>query len=124
MKFGIIGNLDKSELSEAVALLVTKLDRSGMEYIVEEEIARLLDKDGGKHFTSKQLGKREDCVRTVDMIVALGGDGTMLSAARLVGASGTPILGVNLGKLGFLAEVAPGEMHEALGEIIGGKYKI
>jgi NAD+ kinase len=123
MKFGIIGNLDKSGLTEAVALLVTKLDRSKMQYIVEEGIARLLG-EGRQSFTSKQIGKREDCVRNVDMVVALGGDGTMLSAARLVGTSGTPILGVNLGKLGFLAEVAPGELQEALGEIIGGKYKI
>jgi len=121
MKFGIIGNLDKSELIEAVTLLVKKLGDSGMQFVVEEGIARLL---GDGIFAARQIGKREDCARNVDMVVALGGDGTILSAARLVGTLDTPILGVNLGKLGFLAEVAPGELQKALGEIISGKYRI
>ena len=122
MKFGIIGNLEKAELSEAVALLLTTLDRAGMEYVIEKEIVPLLHGDRW-HFKSGQVNKREECVRGVDVLVALGGDGTMLAAAQLVGALGTPILGINLGKLGFLAEVVPGEMPEAIDEIIRGRYK-
>lgn len=122
MKFGIIGNLEKAELSEAVALLLRTLDRAGMDFVIEKEIVPLLPGDGWQ-FKSGQVGKREECARGVDVLVALGGDGTMLAAAQLVGALGTPILGINLGKLGFLAEVIPGEMPEAIDEISRGKYK-
>jgi NAD+ kinase len=60
----------------------------------------------------------------VDILVAFGGDGTILTAARSAGACGTPILGVNLGKLGFLAEIAPEEMDQAIVDIINKKYHI
>ncbi len=121
MKLGIIGNLEKAGLTKAVPVLVAALDQSGIEYVIEEEIVRLLD---SKRFKGNQTGKREACVHGVDMVFALGGDGTMLAAARLVGTLGTPILGINLGKLGFLAEVAPEEIQKAIAEIIAGKYRI
>jgi NAD+ kinase len=123
MKFGIIGNLDKPELSKVVALLVSQLDRSGMEYTLETSLATLLEKNG-VHFKLKKTGTREQCYKDVDMLVAFGGDGTMLAAARSVGAAGTPILGVNLGKLGFLAELAPEELQEAIGEVLAKKYVV
>ena len=56
------------------------------------------------------------------MVISLGGDGTMLAAARIVGKHGTPILGVNLGKLGFLAEVSVDELQECLNDILKGNY--
>ena len=56
-----------------------------------------------------------------DMLLSLGGDGTFLSAARLVGASGVPVAGINFGRLGFLSENTPEEMLQAL---LDGKYHI
>ena len=121
MNFGIIGNLEKAELSNAVALLVARLDHSGMEYRLEKSLAALLEKQGVPT-RNKKTGTQEQCAQDVDMLIALGGDGTMLAAARLVGSTGTPILGVNLGKLGFLAELATTELEEAVGEILNGQY--
>jgi NAD+ kinase len=66
----------------------------------------------------------DDLIRASDMIISLGGDGTMLSTARLVGDAGIPILGVNLGKLGFLAEVSIDELGEWLEEILRGNYSL
>ncbi len=60
----------------------------------------------------------------VDMLLALGGDGTMLTAVRTVAGLGIPVLGVNLGSLGFLTVVPPYECLEALDEIRAGKYSI
>ncbi len=57
----------------------------------------------------------------VDLAVALGGDGTMLRAARLVSDQGKPVLGINLGQLGFLAGFAPSEAQEALAAALAGK---
>lgn len=58
------------------------------------------------------------------MIVALGGDGTMLSTARSVGGRELPILGINLGKLGFLAEVSVGDIEKCFGDIDAGRYLV
>lgn len=60
----------------------------------------------------------------VDFIVSVGGDGTFLRAASRVGARNTPIVGVNTGRLGFLASILPGEMEGAFEEIFRGEYKI
>jgi NAD+ kinase len=58
----------------------------------------------------------------LDMLVTLGGDGSMLRAARMASQHGIPILGVNLGRLGFLAEVQPPEWPERLRQVLAGDY--
>ena len=59
-----------------------------------------------------------------EVIVALGGDGTILSAARAVGPRKTPIVGIHLGELGFLAEVTVEEMFNRLNQIINGDFLV
>jgi NAD+ kinase len=66
----------------------------------------------------------EDLVKLVDLVSVFGGDGTLLYAARLVGASAIPILGINLGSLGFLTEVKLGEMHLAFEGLLQGQYEL
>jgi len=122
MKFGIIGNLNKPELTEAVSLLIAELERSKMDYAIDSKIVDLLKKSGTK-VSSKHSVSQKECMN-VDMVVAFGGDGTMLSTARAVGSKEVPILGVNLGKLGFLAELAPQDIKEAIGEILKKRYVV
>jgi NAD+ kinase len=59
-----------------------------------------------------------------DLVCVLGGDGTFLRAARAIGDSGTPALGVNLGRVGFLAQVEPDGFEEALGQFVAGEYTL
>ncbi|MBN1570390.1 MAG: NAD(+)/NADH kinase [Acidobacteria bacterium] len=66
----------------------------------------------------------EEFVRQVDIVSVFGGDGTLLYVARLIGATGVPILGVNLGSLGFLTEVKLDEMHAAFEGLISGQYRL
>ncbi len=61
---------------------------------------------------------------TADMVVVLGGDGSMLSAARRMAGNQMPLVGINLGRLGFLAEVTPSEMKDVLERILAGEYRI
>ncbi|MDD9949875.1 MAG: NAD(+)/NADH kinase, partial [candidate division Zixibacteria bacterium] len=66
----------------------------------------------------------ERAVEDVDWVIAIGGDGTLLKTARLVGASGTPILGVNTGKLGFMMQTTPDDLDDALERVFEGRYTL
>ena len=61
-------------------------------------------------------------VKNSDLVVAIGGDGTLLSSARKFGARGIPILGINLGNLGFLTDIAPEDLTTSFQEVINGNY--
>ena len=74
--------------------------------------------------TSLENAEAQLSLARYDLLVALGGDGTMLRVGRLAAPHGTPILGVNLGRLGFLTEVQPGEWPEALARVLAGDYWI
>lgn len=65
-------------------------------------------------FTFREMHSSDDLTQDVDMVMSLGGDGTFLSASKRVGKSGIPIIGVNMGRLGFLSEYSPEEAAEAL----------
>ncbi|HEV2864207.1 MAG TPA: NAD(+)/NADH kinase [Pyrinomonadaceae bacterium] len=65
-----------------------------------------------------------ELVRASDLIVALGGDGTMIATARMVGDAGTPVLGINFGTLGYLVEFTDEEMGSALDAVVAGDYSL
>src|SRR5206468_5702280 len=62
--------------------------------------------------------------RVVDLILVLGGDGTMIATARMIGDAEVPVIGVNYGGLGYLAEFRIEELFSALAAILGGDYKL
>ncbi len=119
MKFGIIGNLQKPTLLDVCRRLVLFLDGKKLSYCLEENLARwLLVRDVA--LTVGPAGFFEETILPgkCDCLIALGGDGTMLTAARIVGKRATPILGVNLGKLGFMAEASVDDLEDAITEIV------
>ena len=65
-----------------------------------------------------------ELAQTVDLLVVLGGDGTLLGVARMLGDREIPILGINLGALGFLTEIATDEAHDALRRVVAGDYEV
>jgi NAD+ kinase len=121
MKLAIIGNLDKPGLPDAVAGLLSRLDQTPDAFVVEEGVAALLEASG-IHVPPVHRRTLARCVEEGEMLVAFGGDGTILSAARAVGARAIPILGVNLGKLGFLAELSPEELPAVTDDLLAGRY--
>lgn len=113
---GIIGKRDDSSVSQTLARLTRHLVTLGREIIVDEQsAAQLLDWSGAVH-SREQMGEH------ADLIVVVGGDGTLLDAGRAVGPYGTPLLGVNLGRLGFMVDVLPADMTDTLDEVFTGNY--
>jgi NAD+ kinase len=96
--------------------LMQNLEKRKIGYILEDVAARkLLLKEGLP---------REELPARVDLILVLGGDGTLLSIAHLAAQNGVPVLGVNLGRLGFLTEVPTDEIYVTLDSFIEGKREV
>ncbi|HKD82760.1 MAG TPA: NAD(+)/NADH kinase [Candidatus Angelobacter sp.] len=116
-KASIISKQGKPDLARVVGPVATWLRGHG--YTVTADPA------AREFCASAQLVEREDLVEAQpDFVVVLGGDGTLLSTARCVARAGIPILGVNLGSLGFLTEVKQDEIEHALAEIDAGRGEL
>ncbi len=101
---------------EAPAVLrrvFSSLDRLGCEPLPDEDTARTLGLDASL--------SREEAARRADLAVVIGGDGTLLASARAIGARETPILGINLGHLGFLTELRCDEIDDVLAAALAGR---
>src|SRR5216684_804548 len=110
MIFGIVGNTEKPIVRGVSGNLIEYFQKKSLKFCVDAALGRWLNGGVSRPIVDpSSICKDGKLAPQCDMIIALGGDGTMLAAARMVGAQGTPILGINLGKLGFLAEVSVDE---------------
>ncbi|MDD4343081.1 MAG: NAD(+)/NADH kinase [Eubacteriales bacterium] len=114
MKFGIILNYDKGDTAELSKRIAEFLIINGMEVFALSEECAVLE-------GVKELSK-SDFNNTIEFLIVVGGDGTFLRGSRQIFGYEIPILGVNMGKLGFLTEVEKDNVFEALKEIIAGRY--
>jgi NAD+ kinase len=114
---GLFGNPEKPDISSAVQFICDYCRRAGLPVRLSAPVARCVGR------AAQGLGSGE-LVRTVDVLMALGGDGTMLQAARAIGGAGTPLLGINLGSLGYLTDVRFEELERALQQLLSGKYHL
>ncbi len=119
-----VGLIAKRGLGQASAVLVELagwLEARGLHPVFENDTARLAGTTAGRRTVS-----REDLPRESDLIVALGGDGTLIGVAGRIAEAGsdTPILGVNFGSLGFLTEITLPELYDALEATLAGRAAI
>lgn len=118
MRLGIVINRDKARAAESVMELCKALDQRGIEvYINRDAVTLIKGSCPARSVEMDVLGR--DC----DFILSFGGDGTLLAAARAVGSFGKPILGVNIGKLGFLTAVETSDLLHAVERLIAGDYR-
>ena len=119
MKIGIVGNINKPQVRDVIKEFVEYLDVKNIQFVYARELVDFLRLDNKDHVAPlKQIGEASD------LVVAFGGDGTILATANMVGHSGVPILGVNSGGLGFLAEVVTDELKATIDDLIAGKYTV
>lgn len=122
LKFAIFGNEYQAKKSTSIEKILDYLAQKGAEIYVENAYYEFLTRS--QHIDVKAAGVFEDYNFDVDYVISMGGDGTFLKAASRVGAKGTPIIGVNMGRLGFLADVLPGEVEAALDSLYVGECQI
>ncbi|MBI2089929.1 MAG: NAD(+)/NADH kinase [Deltaproteobacteria bacterium] len=111
---GLVVKYEEPKATEIASWLVPWLREKTKEVLVEAGVGRL----GGRSCSKKEMARK------ADLIIVLGGDGTLLSVARLVERPEVPILGVNMGGLGFITEVAVDELESVLARVLVGDYSV
>jgi NAD+ kinase len=115
-RIGLIGKRGDETVKETILKLSEFLNSQGRDVLVDDENCRLLEE-------SPQSGAAKDSLPcSSDLVIVVGGDGSMLRAARSLSRQNTPILGVNLGRLGFLTDISPEEITQKLTPILEGEY--
>ncbi len=115
---GIISRPRREDIARVVPPLIDWLHAHGAEVVCDSETRECIGELAGETL------KREDLPARSDLLIVLGGDGTLLSAARLAAERKVPILAVNLGGLGFLTTVSQDEIYPILEEIFSSKHRV
>ncbi|EGF56058.1 NAD kinase [Bacteroides fluxus] len=122
MKFALFGNTYQAKKSSHAENLFRILERHGAQLCICREFYHFLTADLHLNIPSAELFDGDDFY--ADMVISIGGDGTFLKAASRVGKKDIPILGINTGRLGFLADISPEEMENTFEEIYNNRYKV
>ncbi|MCE5251409.1 NAD(+)/NADH kinase [bacterium] len=117
MKVAIVANIRKEGIRTLIPAFIDQLGAEGIDAVLDEEIHGIID----DRYSYRPVGTLFD---GVGLIISFGGDGTILQTAKLSAGTGIPILGVNLGKVGFLAEISPDEISAVPPMIKNGEYEI
>lgn len=104
------------EIIATIQLLIKYLQSRRCQIIIEDQVTSKLKSEKIDSLPGNQLGAQ------CDLIIVVGGDGSLLRAAKLVANYQKPILGINRGTLGFLADITPNEIHHKLGDVLDGHY--
>ncbi|MBA3544119.1 MAG: NAD(+)/NADH kinase, partial [Chthoniobacterales bacterium] len=113
---GLIAHTGKPGAAELVGQLQTEFERHGLAVLVETETAALAGRKQGR--TIAELGAE------ADLLVVLGGDGTILNVVSRLEKTIKPIFGINIGSLGFLTCLNSSAYHEAVESIVSGKFAL
>lgn len=112
----LVGNDNDSRVAESMQILAAHLHARGRKVLAERDSIVDFGTIGVERQPAATLAAR------ADLVVAIGGDGTMLHAARLASPHSVPVLGVNRGRLGFLADIGPQDVRHRLDEILDGRF--
>lgn len=122
LSFALFGNSYQPKKSVALDKLLDCFRRHGCDYYIDKSYYDFLTESMGRHIEPK--GVFEGNEFDVDYAISLGGDGTLLHVAARVGSKGTPIIGVNMGRLGYLADFQPSELDDAMDALIAGRCRV
>ena len=114
---GLIGKFGDPNVAHTLNQIAAHLRQRQLRVLVDESSARLIPDNGLEAASRATIGER------CDLAIVMGGDGTILNAARSLVDYEVPILGINLGRLGFLADVSPSEIPHSLDQVLAGQFR-
>lgn len=117
---GIMGRPGKVSVVQTITEICTQIQQLGLRPILDVETANLPDMS----LTTVQTVKRSQMGEVCDLVIVVGGDGSILHAARVLARYKIPVLGVNRGRLGFLADVSPDDIGKKLLQVLNGEYQL
>lgn len=118
-RIGVVARLRNREVVESLNRLVAFLKQDGREVVVERDTAELLADQSLAVVDRKTLPPD-----FLDLVIVVGGDGSMLGAIRALAGLEVPLLGLNRGRLGFLTDIPPEEMEAGIGSVLAGEYQL
>lgn len=122
LKFAIFGNVYQAKKSASIQKILSILNEREAEVVFDREFYDFLVNN--QRLSVKADGVFDNDDFDADIVISMGGDGTFLKAASHVGAKDIPVMGVNMGRLGFLADVSPAGIEHAIDSIYKNNYKI
>lgn len=122
LRFAIFGNTYQTKKSASIQRLLSCLRTYGCGIAIDRSYYNFLTSTVGIDISGAEVF--DDGCFDADFVISMGGDGTFLKAASRVGAKEIPIIGVNMGRLGFLADVAPNEIEACVAQLHKGEYTV
>jgi NAD+ kinase len=116
-KIGLAGRSRQRGLTEVLRQLLELLETRGLEVILEDRLGDVLPDHRQRLATLDEIGKE------ADLVIVVGGDGSLLSAARTLAKYETAVLGVNRGRLGFLTDIMPDEISQKISDVLDGHFE-
>jgi NAD+ kinase len=122
MKFAIIANPLKYEVKDAITAVTAWARSNKIELFLDQTVCDQLSVAGCKYIHS--TGSDEESIEKSNVILVMGGDGTILYTARISRRSGKPVLGINSGRLGFMTNIQNDELESALEQVLAGNFTL
>ena len=115
---GLVGRPGHAGVLDTLRRLLAILSKRKLAVILDNDTARLLRESAYSSFSRQELSAH------CDLVIVVGGDGTMLSVAKSIASDKIPVIGVNRGRLGFLTDILPGELEARIDEVLNKKYSV
>ena len=119
MRIGVVARLDVDEAVEIAGKIVDFLTEKNVETVMDTPLVEELGKKGLKKYKDMACDLEK---MDMDMVIAIGGDGTILRTQSFINKKKIPLLGINLGTVGFLTEIDPENAFTAINEVLSGNY--
>ncbi len=115
-RIGLLGRSQRDGVGAVLIELLSLLRSREVEILLEDRLAELVDTSGLTVVTEQEIGEQ------AELAIVVGGDGSLLGAARTLARYDTPVLGVNRGRLGFLTDISPDELAEQIPAVLDGEF--
>ena len=117
-RIGLVGRPNHSGVVDSLSRLFAFLSEQDVEIVLDDVTAGLIENPDVNECTREELSSR------CDLVIVVGGDGSMLNVAKFIASDQVPVIGINRGKLGFLTDVLPNEIETNIANVLNGNYSV